>query len=213
MPFLKRKKRNYFRKSNARTRRSNRRVYRAGYSRFGKISTPELKHNLLQRSGTLTEDTPLVINLPPVSISQGVGEAYRIGNRINGKFLNTRLCLKSRMSESAVGAFQRGTMLRYAIWQGKDPAGAIPPVWQDPMTLVSFLNTKRFRIIKTGYITFSALGGTKVVTWNIKLGNRTMEFSADGDSSVNTKSRYYLTLFSTRDIDFDIMSKFYFSDL
>lgn len=74
------------------TRKVLRPRYRGGYSRFGKISQPELKSKTLQRAGTTAASQTQDIPLTP-SITQGISEAERIGNRINGKFSNTKLML------------------------------------------------------------------------------------------------------------------------
>lgn len=188
------------------------RGYRPGYSRFGRVSAPELKHQVLARESTIVEGAPSTVNLPPTIIAQGVGETNRIGNRINAKFLNTKVLFTSRQSEPAQGNYQQGNIVRYVLWSCKDPAGAIPPTWADPLTLTSFINTKRFRIHKTGYVSFPALGGSKVLRLNYKCRNMVMSFADNTDGSVDTTKRYYLTMACKRDIDFEIQSKFYFAD-
>ena len=188
------------------------RGYRVGYNPFGRISGPELKHQVLAREATITAGTPTVIQLPPTAIQQGVGETQRIGNRINAKFLNTKVLLTSRESQPAQGNFQAGNIVRYVMWQCKDPAGVIPPVWPDPLTLTSFLNTKRFKVLKTGYVSFPALGSSKVLRLNYKFRNQVMSFADNSDNSIDTDKRVYLTLAAKRDIDYEWQSKFYFSD-
>lgn len=188
------------------------RGYRVGYNRFGRISGPELKHQVLARDATLTAGTPTVIQLPPTLITQGVQETQRIGNRINAKFLNTKVLFTSRESQPAQGNFQAGNIVRYVMWQCKDPAGAIPPTWSDPLTLTSFINTKRFKVLKTGYVSFPALGSSKVLRLNHKFRNQVMSFAENTDSSIDTDKRVYLTLACKRDIDYEWQSKFYFAD-
>ena len=188
------------------------RGYRVGYNRFGRVSNPELKHQVLARDATLQAGTPTVIQLPPTILAQGVGETQRIGNRINAKFLNTKVLFTSRESQPAQGNFQAGNIVRYVMWQCKDPAGAIPPTWADPLTLTSFINTKRFRVLKTGYVSFPALGASKVLRLNHKFKNQVMSFADNGDTSVDTDKRVYLTLACKRDIDYEWQSKFYFAD-
>lgn len=218
MPYTRKQKAAYRRavarnKAKGRWRtRGTGRGYRVGYNRFGRVSAPELKHQVLGRDATIVNTAPTTIPLPPTVIAQGVGETQRIGNRINAKFLNTKVLLTSRKSEPAQGDFQQGNIVRYVLWQCKDPAGAIPPVWPDPLTLTSFINTKRFRIVKTGYMTFSSLGGSRVLRLNHNFRNRVMSFADNGDSSIDTSQRVYLTMACKRDIDYEIQSKFYFAD-
>lgn len=187
------------------------RGYRVGYNRFGRIGNPELKSKTLTREGTTAPATvqPLVV-FP--SIVQGFQDDQRIGNRINGKFLNVKLLLMSQRPEDATLPLLP-PVIRYVMWQTKDStavAGASTAM--NNLTLVNFLNTKEVRILKTGYITLSGAGTAKVKALNIKLRNQTFDYIANTDVTANTGQHIYLTLYSNQLFSWQHQSKFYYSD-
>jgi len=210
-------KRNYRKRARFRRRRyygrrsagTGRRSYRTGYNRFGRISSPELKSKTLTRDGVMAAATVQEFVVWP-AIVQGMQDDQRIGNRINGKFLNIRLILSSRRPTDATLP-QNPPVLRYVLWQSKDPtsnaAGALPN-----LTLVDFLNTKQIRILKTGYITLDLSGTARVKVLNTNLRNRTINFIANTDVSANTTQRIYLSVYTTQVVDWQMQSKFYFAD-
>lgn len=187
---------------------------RSAYGRFGRIPRPEMKHVVDIYRGQLLPDIPQVWLLPPLAIPQGHGEGQRVGNRIASKFLNTKVCLFNKdynMQQGAGIASQTSACIRYVLWKSKDPNGVIPPVWADPLTLTSFINTKRVYVLRHGYIGFH-LGQSKVKSINVKCNNRRMNFIDDADQDVNTTERYYITIFSSDTVDFEYQSKFYYTD-
>jgi len=188
------------------------RGYRAGYNRFGRISSPELKSKTLTREGVTPGETVQEIVCWP-SIVQGMQDDQRIGNRINAKFLNVKLLLMSQRPSDATLPLNP-PVIRYVMWQSKDPTTAVTgiPAQMSTLTLVNFLNTKQVRIIKTGYITLSSAGTAKVKSLNFKMRNRTIYFIANTDVTANTTQCVYLHLYSNQVFNWQHQSKFYFAD-
>lgn len=211
MPFYKRKKIRKTKKY-ARTRRNYSGSYRVGYNRFGKVSAPELKSKVLTRDGVTAANTVQEIVCWP-AIVQGMQDDQRIGNRINGKFLNVKLLLMSQRPADAVLPINP-PVIRYVMWQSKDPTTPVTGIGSQmsSLTLVNFLNTKQIRILKTGYITLSAAGTAKVKALNQKLYNRTIDFIANSDVTANTSQCIYLHLYSNQIFNWQHQSKFYFAD-
>lgn len=182
---------------------------RPAYGRFGRISAPELKNRTLSGRGFINSNSVLDAVVFP-SVTQGISENERIGNRINGRFLNIKLCMY-QMLESDAGVARPPTTCRWVLWQNKDPtsnaAGSL-----SGLTLTSFINTKVTRIIKHGYITLGASGVTKVKSINNNLRNLVINFKEDSDVSANTTQRYYLSIYSNEGAHYEFQSKFYFSD-
>lgn len=202
-----------------RTRSITRRTYQGGYSKFGKISQPELKQ-YESRVNRLTF-TPLVSQgtffLPPagVQIEQGVNEDQRVGNRINAKFLTVKSVLKG-INEPGAGA--RSQFVRWVIWQpkgniGLPPTEALANAYIGQQSLTSYINTKTVRILKHGMVNLGANGSGKMLVENFKLNNRMMNFSQDLDNFVDTKSWMYITFISDSEVvSVENQNKFYFAD-
>ncbi len=208
MPFKKRGFRPRRRRNYRRTRGPGR-GYRPGVSRFGRISQPELKSKVVQLRGTIAAQAVEDMDIFP-TISQGIGEDARIGNRVNAKFLNVKLVLTSRRQPD-VSLPQSPPVLRWVMWRNKDPVTASNPTIAG-LNLTAFLNTKQISIIRTGYITLSAAGTAKVKSLNLKMRNQVMDFKDQTDSSAATTQRVYLTVYSSQLVDYELQSKFYFAD-
>jgi len=104
-------------------------------------------------------------------------------------------------------------VIRYVLWQTKDSiTTAGNSAAMNGLTLVEFLNTRECRIMKTGYITLSSAGTAKVKSLNWNFRNKTMNYIANTDQTVNTSEYVYLTLFSNQLFNWEHQSKFYFSD-
>lgn len=187
------------------------RGYRVGYNRFGRVSNPELKSKVLTRDGTTSPATVQQLIVWP-SIVQGFQDDQRIGNRINGKFLNIKLLLMSqRPIDSTLPLLP--PVIRYVLWQTKDSTAiAGSATNMNNLTLVNFLNTKESRVLKTGYITLSGAGTAKVKSLNYNLRNRTIDYIANTDVTANTSQHIYLTLYSNQIFSWQHQSKFYFAD-
>lgn len=187
------------------------RGYKVGYNRFGRVGQPELKNKTLSRDGTTAAATVQQLVVFP-SIVQGFQDDQRIGNRINGKFLNIKLILWSQRPADATLPIIP-PVIRYVLWQTKDSTSTTGTATNmNNLTLVNFLNTKSTRILKTGYITLSASGTAKIKALNTNLRNRTMDYIANTDSTVNTSQHIYLTVFSNQLFSWEHQSKFYYSD-
>lgn len=215
MPYTRRQKAAYRRavarnKAKGRWRtRGTGRGYRVGYNRFGRVSAPELKSKVLERTGTMTANSITDLVIFP-AITQGIKETERLGNRINAKFLNVKLILKQkRPDELSLPADP--AVLRYVMWQNKDPASNAASTLSG-LTLTAFLNTKTIRILKTGYVTLSAAGTARVLQLRHNCRNKTIAYKEDSDTSANTSERYYLAVFSSNVVNFEYQSKFYFAD-
>ncbi len=187
------------------------RGYRPGYNRFGRISGPELKSKVLTRDGVTAPATVQQLIVWP-AIVQGFQDDQRIGNRINGKFLNIKLLLMSQRPGDATLPLNP-PVIRYVLWQTKDAVGiAGSSTAMNNLTLVNFLNTKQCRILKTGYCTLSGAGTAKVKSLNYNLRNRTIDYIANTDTTANTSQHVYLTLYSNQIFNWQHQSKFYFAD-
>ena len=209
MPKVRKTKR-YTRKRRYNTRGPGR-GYRGVYNRFGRVSYPELKSKVLSRDGTTAAATVQQLVVWP-AIVQGFQDDERIGNRINGKFLNIKLLLWSqRPADSTLPIIP--PVIRYVMWQTKDSTAiAGSSTAMNNLTLVSFLNTKECRILKTGYIPLSGAGQAKIKSLNYNLRNRTIDFIANSDVTANTSQHIYLTLYSNQIFSWEHQSKFYFAD-
>jgi len=188
------------------------RGYRAGYNRFGRVSSPELKSKVITREGvTVGGNVQEIICWP--AIVQGMQDDQRIGNRINGKFLNVKLLLMSQRPSDATLPLNP-PVIRYVMWQSKDPTTAAVGIsaQMSSLTLVNFINTKQIRILKTGYITLSGAGTAKVKSINYKMRNRTIDFIANSDVTANTSQCVFLHLYSNQTFNWQHQSKFYFAD-
>lgn len=213
MPF--RHKSRYGRKRYGRKRyrtRGTGRGYRPGYNRFGRVSAPELKSKVLTRGGVTAGGTVQEIVVWP-SIVQGMQDDQRIGNRINGKFLNIKLLLMSQRPQDSTLPINP-PVIRYVLWQSKDPVSGASgiPAQMSSLTLVNFINTKQVRILKHGYVTLSSAGTAKVKSLNHKLRNQTIDFIANSDVTANTTQYVFLHLFSNQTFNWEHQSKFYFAD-
>jgi len=203
MPF--RHKSRYGRKRYGRKRyrtRGTGRGYRPGYNRFGRVSAPELKSKVLTRGGVTAGGTVQEIVVWP-SIVQGMQDDQRIGNRINGKFLNIKLLLMSQRPQDSTLPINP-PVIRYVLWQSKDPVSGASGI--------NFINTKQVRILKHGYVTLSSAGTAKVKSLNHKLRNQTIDFIANSDVTANTTQYVFLHLFSNQTFNWEHQSKFYFAD-
>ncbi len=190
------------------------RGYRVGYNRFGRVSNPELKAKVLSRDGVTGAETVQEIVCWP-SIVQGLQDDERIGNRINAKFLNIKLLLWSqRLNDTPPTAPINAPVIRYVLWQSKDPTTVALGVsaQMSTLTLVNFLNTKQVKVLKTGYITLSAAGTAKVKSLNHNMHNKTIDFIANTDVTANTAQNVYLHLYSNQVFNWQHQSKFYFAD-
>ncbi len=186
------------------------RGYRPGMSRFGRMSQPELKHKLLTGRGVIAaQDTLDPVVFP--SITQGITETERLGNRINAKFLNIKLVL-TQARQPDISLPQSPAVLRWVLWQAKDPTSNVQQTLTG-LTLSSFINTKTTKVLKTGYLTLGASGVAKVKSINHKCYNKVIDFKEDSDVSANTTQRYYLTIYSSQAVNYEYQSKFYFADL
>lgn len=185
------------------------RGFRPGVSRFGRISQPELKSVTLARDGDAAAQAVTDLTIFP-TIAQGIAEDERIGNRINGKFLNMKLMLKKRRDPDAQLP-QDPVIVRYVMWQNKDPTSNANASLTG-LTLTSFINTKVVRVLKTGYVTLSNEGQAKVLKLNKKLYNQVMDFREDTDQTINTAQRIYFTMYSNNQCNWEYQSKFYFAD-
>lgn len=187
------------------------RGYRAGYNRFGRVSNPELKSKVLTREGVTAANTVQPIICWP-AIVQGFQDDQRIGNRINGKFLNIKLLLMSQRPPDATLPINP-PVIRYVLWRTKDSTAiAGSSTAMNTLTLVNFLNTKEVRVLKTGYITLSSAGTAKVKSLNYNMKNQTIDFIANTDVTANTSQYVYLTLYSNQTFNWQHQSKFYFAD-
>jgi len=187
------------------------RGYRPGFNRFGRISGPELKSKVLTREGVTAPEVVQQLVVFP-SVVQGIQDDQRIGNRINGKFLNIKLLLMSQRPPDNTLPLNP-PVIRYVMWQTKDStATAGNSTSMNNLTLVSFLNTKEVRVLKTGYITLSGAGTAKVKSLNHKMYNQTIDFIANSDATANTSQYIYLTLYSNQIFNWKHQSKFYFAD-
>ena len=185
------------------------RGYPLGRSRFGRMSQPELKSKVLTGRGEIAaQDTLQAVVFP--SITQGITETERLGNRINAKFLNIKLILKQSRPPDA-DLPQDGAVMRWVLWKNKDPTSNAGGTLTG-LSLTSFINTKTTHIVKTGYITLSAAGTAKVKSINTKLYNKVIDFKEDSDVSANTTDRYYLAVYSSLPVYYEFQSKFYFAD-
>ena len=190
------------------------RGYKSGYNRFGRVSNPELKSKVLFRDGATAGNTVQEIVCWP-AITQGFQDDERIGNRINAKFLNIKLLLWSqRNNDTPPTAPVNAPVIRYVLWQSKDPttAAAGVPAQMSGLTLTNFLNTKQIKILKTGYITLSAAGTARVKSLNTNMRNKTIDFIANTDVTANTPQAVYLHLYSNQVFNWSHQSKFYFAD-
>ncbi len=187
------------------------RGYRTGFNRFGRIASPELKNKTLNREGTTAASTVQQLVVFP-SIVQGFQDDQRIGNRINGKFLNIKLILWSqRPSDATLPIIP--PVIRYVLWQTKDPTSTTGTATNmNNFTLVNFLHTKSTRILKTGYVTLSAAGTATIKALNTNLRNRTIDYIANTDTTANAAQHIYLTVFSNQIFSWQHQSKFYYSD-
>lgn len=213
MPYY--KKRNYRRRRARRPRRYNTRGpgrgYRVGYNRFGRVGNPELKSKTLNRDGTTAAATVQQLVVFP-SIVQGFQDDQRIGNRINGKFLNIKLILWSQRPEDATLPIIP-PVIRYVLWQTKDSTAITGSATNmNNLTLSNFLNTKSTKIMKTGYVTLSASGTAKIKGIYHNFRNQTINYIANTDVTANTGQHVYLTLFSNQLFSWEHQSKFYYSD-
>lgn len=185
------------------------RGYRPGFSRFGRVSAPELKSKTLTgRSVIGAQDIEDLVVWP--SITQGIGQENRVGNRINSKFLNIKLFLTQTRSPD-ISLPQDPGFVRWVLWQNKDPTSNAAATIAN-LSLTSFLNTKTIRIAKTGYVAMNNSAAGKMVKINHNCRNKVVDFKEDSDVSANTAQRYYLTLYSTQQVSYQYQSKFYFAD-
>lgn len=185
------------------------RGYRGGWSRFGRMSQPELKSKVLGDRGSIAAQGTLDAVIFP-SITQGITETQRLGNRINAKFLNIKLILK-QARQPDVNLPIDAAVLRWVLWKNKDPVSNAGGTLSG-LTLTSFLNTKQIHIVKTGYITLSPSGTARVKPININCRNAVVDFKEDSDVSANTTQRYYLAVYSSLGVSYEFQSKFYFAD-
>jgi len=195
-------------KHSSRTRGPGR-GYKAGYSRFGRISQPELKSKVLGDRGTIPAQGTLDAVIFP-SITQGITETERLGNRINAKFLNIKLILK-QARQPDINLPTDAAVIRWVLWKNKDPTSNAGGTLSG-LTLTSFLNTKQIQIVKTGYMTLSPSGTARVKSINTKCYNKVIDFKEDSDVSANTTQRYYLAVYSSLGVTYEFQSKFYFAD-
>lgn len=196
------------RRASTRTRGPGR-GYRPGLSRFGRISQPELKSVVLARSGDAAAASTTDLTIFP-TIDQGINEDQRIGNRINGKFLNLKLML-SKDRDPEINLPATPCIIRWVMWQNKDPTSNANGTIAG-LSLTSFLNTKTIRVLKTGYCTLANYGQAKVLKINTNLKNQVMDFKEDADMTVNTTQRVYFTMYSSNQLYWEYQSKFYFAD-
>lgn len=215
MPYTRRQKAAYRRavarnKAKGRWRtRGTGRGYRVGYNRFGRVSAPELKSKILERDGTMAANTITDLTIFP-SITQGVKETERLGNRVNAKFLNVKVILQQKRPDE-INLPQEPAVIRYVMWQNKDPTSNAAGTLTG-LTLTAFLNTKTIRVLKTGYINLSPSGTARVLKLNHNCRNKTINFKEDTDVSANTSERYYLSLYTSNLVSYDYASKFYWAD-
>lgn len=185
------------------------RGYRPGMSRFGRLSQPELKSKVLAGRGAIGANTTLDAVVFP-SITQGITETQRLGNRVNGKFLNIKLML-TQSRQPDISLPQDPAVVRWVLWKNKDPTSNAAGAFTN-LNLTSFINTKTTKIVKTGYITLGNAGVSKVKSINTNLRNGVIDFKEDSDVSANTTQRYYLAVYSSQSIDYEFQSKLYFAD-
>lgn len=185
------------------------RGYRPGYSRFGRVSAPEIKSKVLARDGTMAAQSITDLVIFP-SITQGINESQRLGNRINAKYLNVKLML-SKDRDAEINLPASPAVIRWVLWQNKDPTSNAAATITG-LSLTSFLNTKTIRVLKTGYTTLANYGQAKVLKINTNLRNQVVDFKEDSDVSANTTQRVYLTLYTSNLVQYEYQSKFYFAD-
>lgn len=213
MRFYHKKKRNVRRRRYGRryNTRGPGRGFRTGYNRFGRIANPELKSKVLVRDGsTLATVVQQLVVFP--SIVQGFQDDQRIGNRINGKFLNIKLILWStRVGDGSLPIIP--PVIRYVLWQTKDSTSTTGTATNmNNLTLSNFLNTKQSKILKTGYVSLSGAGTAKIKGIYHNFRNQTINYIANTDGTANTGEYVYLTLYSNQSFTWEHQSKFYYSD-
>jgi len=214
MPFITKKTWNRRRRISAARRiqskwrsRGPTRGYAGGYSRFGRIAQPEFKSKvLLGRADVSALANTEVVIFP--TISQGITEDSRLGNRICSKYLNVRVLFTTLTAQPAAAA--RTCMVRYVMWQSKDPTTNANLVLGG-LNLTSFINTKVVKVLKTGYINMTP-GHGRVLKINYNCKNKVVDFREDTDVTANTTQRIYFTFFTTEGLRYEFQSKFYFSD-
>ncbi len=201
--------------SNYRKRYVRRPRYQGGYSRFGKISQPELKSVTTRENLTFSPgNTQETWTLPPgvQNIPQGTNSTSRIGNCINGKFLTCKLVVKG-LDNSSTGP-TRGQMMRYIVWEAKsDLAGATPNAYIGTQNLTSFLNTREIRVVKHGMVALSNISACRYIALHLNMKNKVYNFEGNTTNVVNSHQRQYITLISDSEaISVDNQSRFWFAD-
>lgn len=189
--------------------------YNGGYSKFGKMSQPELKSVTTRENLTFSPgNNQETWVLPPgvQNISQGTNSTSRIGNRINGKFLTCKLVVKG-LDNATLGP-SRGQMMRYIVWEAKsDLAGATPNAYIGAQSLTSFLNTREIRVVKHGMVALSNISQAKYIPLHINMKNKVFNFDQNTTLTVNSHQRQYITLISDSEtISVDNQSRFWFAD-
>lgn len=201
--------------TNSRKRYVPRPRWKGGYSRFGKISQPELKSVTTRENFTFapgaTQDTWV---LPPgtQNIPQGTTSNSRIGNRINGKFLTCKLVIKG-LDNASLGP-SRGQMMRYIVWEAKSDLGAVTPnTYIGPQSLTSFLNTKEIRVVKHGMVALPNISACCYIPLHLNMRNKVYNFESNATNVVNSHQRQYITIISDSEaISVDNQSRFWFAD-
>ncbi len=218
MPYIRKRsvsRRPVYKRKSFKKRSVRKSVYRGGYSRFGKMSQPELKNVSSRESLAFSPgNSQFTWTMPPgqLAIPQGTGINNRVGNRINGKYLTCKLVIKG-LDNTAI-APSRGIMMRYVLWAAKEElGGSTPDGYIGAQTLTSFLNTREVRVLKHGMVPFQNISQSKFITIRQRYNNKVFNFTDNAATSVLVKQNVYLTLISdSQTITVDNESRFWFAD-
>jgi hypothetical protein len=113
-------------------------------------------------------------------IGQGLTDSSRIGDRITGKYINSKFLFDNQSDTKAM-------LVRYCIWSPKSTTQTLA------LTGTNFINNKLFRVWKQGYLSINH-DSAKVLSVNIPLKNKVFDFSGDDTTLPVSQDRIYLTM-------------------
>lgn len=180
MPTLARQASRRYRRPTTRTTR-RRSTYRKGKSWFGtKKSLPEMKRQHYEITDQSITSSVYTEYFAGNSISQGLNDNDRIGSRITGKFITSKLLFDNQSDSKA-------QLVRWVVWSPRSATNTLG------MDGTSFINNKLFRVWKQGYLSINH-DSARVLSINIPLRNKVFDYSGSAVTAPIEEDKIYISL-------------------